>query len=285
MSQFRRAASLSVEGLDEKVLASGNPVEVQAPIVFGVYSDGTYAHNLANDVWLKITSAKPTAMDEGANGTMFASYSDGLYKYVWGSGWTKMNTPTATVLDAGNDNTLVAVFQGQGTWEYDGSWDQIYTAHATDVAVVSNNHCYLEFGDGLWEWHNNNWLQRSTGQVAVMDAAADGTLFASLTAGVTYRFADGGGATWLANTIASSIAAVNFSNAYISYYTGTFSWNNVQGFDLITTTSTTQLHYEAGYGNVGGVGGLVGVYNTGTFIYAPSSDDLYKLTNAKASLL
>jgi hypothetical protein len=74
-----------------------------------------------------------------------------------------------------------------------------------------------------------------------MDAAADGTLYVSYSAGGTYRLASGSGATFISANIASALAAVNFQNAYMSFYTGTFKWNNVAGTDLITTTSTTGL--------------------------------------------
>ena len=145
----RPAAKPAVERLGERLVPAA-PVEVTPPAVFSVHGDGTWMKQLYGS-WTKLTSHKPTIMDEGRDGTLYGVYADGTWRYRAG-GWQKLTPARATALDAADDDTLVASFAGQGTWEWDGNWGQITPHFATDVAAVRNNHAYLEFaGSGLYE--------------------------------------------------------------------------------------------------------------------------------------
>jgi len=278
-----RRVKLAVEQLDERVVPSG--VQESDPIiVFSVHDTGTWAQDLDTGTTRKISDYQATAMDEGTDGHFFGVYADGTWMYSWYSdSWTKLTAAKASVLDAANDDTLVASF-ASGTWEWDGTWGKITPVIATDIAVVSNNHSYLEFDSGLWEWHNYDWLLRSSSQVVCMDAAEDGYLYASFAAG-TYRIADDGGAWhWLTSETAIAIAARSGQSAALSFDFGTYAWHHVHGWELYTTTPTTQLHYEMHWG-------VVGAFNTGTYWIHDAAElgtgDFYliKLTSSKASLL
>jgi hypothetical protein len=295
----RRGVVLGVEQLDERLVPSGLPDEVTAPVVFMVRDDGTWAHNLINHTWRQITPLKASVMDEGAGNTFFGAFGSGTYKYNYDTEqWTMLSSHQALKLDAAVDNTLVATFEDLGgTWEWDGNWDMICETKASDIAVVGNNHAYLEFrwdtwnnNSGIWEWHNGNWLQRSTHQAYVMDAAPDGTLFFSINGEGTYLKWAGGGTLKLTDWTANAIAADSSTHAAFSLVdSGTWDWNANRAGRWVqyTTTTTTQLHYESQL-TLGESGAFVGVFNTGTFLCHIENDgdvDLDKLSNTRANLL
>jgi len=203
--------------------------------------------------------------------------------YDWYSNhWTKLTGATASVLDAADDDTLVASY-ASGTFEWDGCWHQITTLTATDIAVLHHHHAFLEYDSGLWEWDNSDWDLRTSSQVVCMDARA-GYLYASFAFG-TYRIADDGGA-WLLLTseTATAIAARGGDSAALSFDFGTYAWHHIEGWSLYSVDSTTQLHYEDHWG-------VIAALNNGTW-WIHDVGDLgsgacygIKLTGSKAILL
>src|SRR5262249_49230330 len=142
LSASRRKRRPGLECLEEKQLLS---------ITFGAYGNGTYAFNSGGAGFRQIDTAVPTAMREGADGTLFAVYDNGTYRYDYGSNhWSLLTSGKASALSAARDNTLFGSFS-DGTYEFNGSWHRLTTAVATDLAAVSNNNVYASYSDGTWQ--------------------------------------------------------------------------------------------------------------------------------------
>jgi hypothetical protein len=168
-------------------------------------------------------------MHEGADGTLFASYPSGTFRYDYGSNqWTELTSSQATALTASRDNTFFGSY-GNGTFEYNGSWQQLASHVATNLAAVSNNDVYAVFsGDKTGTWHadNSGWHQITTAVPTAMAASNDGTLFASYTSG-TWEYHPAYGWTDLYSVPAKDLVAVSYGD-----YIGTFSdgvWEQQNG--------------------------------------------------------
>src|SRR5271165_5023832 len=92
----RRARRPQLESLEGRIVQS---------VLFGSYSNGTFAYNTANGKWREITPWKSYTMTEGSSGTLFASFDGhGIYEYTYGNNrLVRINTDTASVLSAARD--------------------------------------------------------------------------------------------------------------------------------------------------------------------------------------
>jgi hypothetical protein len=104
-----KKVGLTFESLDERVLPS---------ITFGASANGTWAVDSNTGATKQVTSAVPSAMTEGSDGTLFATYPNGTWEYNYANNnMTQLTPGTATAMSASSDNTLVASY-GWGTWQY-----------------------------------------------------------------------------------------------------------------------------------------------------------------------
>jgi hypothetical protein len=220
LSASRRKRRPGLECLEEKTLLS---------TLFEADPAATWAFN-DQAGWRNINPAIPVAMKEGRDGTLFASYNSGphlgTWRYDYGSNnWTLMTSWTASVLSASqSDNTLFASFSGQGTWEFNGSWHQLASHDAFNLAAVQNGEVYAVFGGdkaGTWHADNGGWHQLTTASPVAMDASPDGALYVSYSDG-TYEY--DGGWTKITPDVATQIAAINNQNFVGSFVDGTFEY-------------------------------------------------------------
>src|SRR6516164_4749518 len=98
-------------------------------------------------------------MDEGAHGTLFASYTDGTWEYDSG-GWHKMTSAIASRLAAVTDNYFYSSFSA-GTYKYNGGWSQITTAVAGVMDASSGGTLYASYSTGTWRY-NGSWTKLTT---------------------------------------------------------------------------------------------------------------------------
>ena len=268
LSASRRKRRPALECLEEKQLLS---------IVFGADSNGTYAFNSSNLSRVAINSAVPTAMTEGADGTLFASYNSngwqGTYRYDYSSGqWTGLTSWTSTAMSAGQDNSLFVTLNGHGTWElYGGTWTHMASHDALLLAAVNSNNAFASFGGsdyGTWADVNNAWKEINPGAVPIaMDASSDGTLFVSYAGNSsaggygTYSFTNEYGWYQITPDVANSIASL-YDGWYIgSYPDGTFEGSDYYKGNEITSELATQLGHSGDHNTV------IGSWSSGTYVW------------------
>src|SRR5262249_42964832 len=264
LSASRRKRRPGLECLEEKQLLS---------ITFGAYSSGTYAFDSGGAGFRQIDTVPPTAMKEGADGTLFAVYDNGTYQYDYGSNhWSKLTSGKASALSAARDNTLSASY-GDGTWEFNGSWHKVDTAVATNLAAVSNNNVYASFSSGTWHF-DGTWHHIDPEVPTAIDASSDGALFGTYHDG-TWEYTTG----WRRVTGArfSELAAVSNTEVYGTNSLGTYDVRN----GLETKISVNQADHLGNDGAtlIGSYGGSV----AGTWIYENGS--WRRITTAQASLV
>jgi hypothetical protein len=155
-------------------------------VLFGSYSNGTFAYNTANGMWREITPWKSYTMTEGSSGTLFASFDGhGIYKYTYGNNrLVRINTDTASVLSAASDNTLFAGLISSrgnvGTAEYTGSWRVINIFTPYELAAVARDRVYVAYSDqGLMADNHGAWVSVTSKVPTAISATSDSTLFAS----------------------------------------------------------------------------------------------------------
>lgn len=152
----RRARHPQLESLENQTVLS---------VTFAAFNSeglaGTWAFNSAGSTVREITTYTATAMDEGSDGTLFASYPFGTFRYDYGSNtWTRLTTAATSTPSAASDNTLFASFSF-GTWEYNGGWDRL----TTDVASqLGNDGSTLigSFSTGTYTYNNGYGWYRIT---------------------------------------------------------------------------------------------------------------------------
>jgi hypothetical protein len=238
LSASRRKRRPALECLEEKNLLS---------IVFASFDgihqpgfSGTYAYDSTQPNSLRqITPAVPTAMSEGADGTLFAAYANGIYRYDYGSNtWTGVDTGPAIALSAARDNSVFASFTNgplYGTYEIDGSFNgivhQLTTNVAPKLAAVSHDHVYLSlndgWNDGTYEYNQGTVSQISLFEPTAMAASPDGTLFASYGGSVTgtWEYNDLNSWTKLYSEPATNLVAISYGDYVGTFSDGTYEWN------------------------------------------------------------
>ena len=215
LSASRRKRRPALECLEEKQLLS---------ITFGADGNGTYAFNSSNLSKVEINSAIPTAMTEGADGTLFVSYNSngwqGTYRYDYSSGqWTGLTSWTSTAMSAGQDNSLFVTLNGHGTWElYGANWTELASHDAYNLAAVNSSWVYASFGGtryGTWSDEGGSWTQIASHIPVAMDAIPDGTMYASFSGLGTYE--DNGHWTKITPDVANAIAAISDQEMIASF--------------------------------------------------------------------
>lgn len=184
----RKARPLTVEPLQDRLAPA---------VLFGSYPSGTWAFNQDTYQWRKIDTARPAAMDEGADGTLFASYSNGMgtWRYTYGSNtWQRVSWAYYPRLSAATDNTLFAS-NDYGTNEIDASGvHQLTTAVAYHLAAVADNYFYGDFYGATYRFVNGNWRNLGSGGAVGnggnpmtfdLEAAPNGNLYASYSNGTS----------------------------------------------------------------------------------------------------
>src|SRR5262249_17513329 len=145
----------------------------------------------------QITPAHPIVMDEGADGTLFASFGgDGTWRYDYASNtWSQLSPYQASAMSAASDNTLFASMEW-GTYEYNTTgWHYLTPSHFSQLAAVRNDFFYgSSSGSGIWRYFAGSLTNISSYSAIAMDAATDGTLWVSLPTG-TFSFS--GSNTWI----------------------------------------------------------------------------------------
>lgn len=272
----------TVEQLEDRIVPK---------ITFADLASGIKAYNTETNSWRNISTLHAKVMDEGADGTLFASFTGyGTYRYSYSTNhWTKLRDGAATVLSAGFDDTLFATFSSgnKGTFRYDGHWYNLTSALASSLACVRDRFCYGSFAvgagtisPGTYRFDETvlRWL-RISGAVAMAMDAQSTRLFVSFSTGTwMYTYATGG--TWqvLTTLVAKDIADVSSSQFFCTFSNGTYSYNaNTSSFKKITSTVATQIAADSSsfvYVKAG----------LGTF-ELDSSGITTKLTNGQATLL
>jgi hypothetical protein len=280
LSASRRQRRPGLECLEEKNLLS---------TVFGSYPDGTWAWN-DQAGWRHLNTSIPLAMKEGADGTLFVSYNGGstpgpgTFRYDYGSNtWTELTGLTTNTLSASRDNTFFAGFYGYGTYEFDGSWHQLASHVALQLAAVSHGDVYAVFGGdktGTWQDVGNRWNQIDENTPIAMDASSDGDLYASFYFGNgwedgTWRWDPnqngifGGGWEHETTNIASQIVALSNTEFIITLTSvGTVEYrSDTGGGNVVSNTIANEAA-----GNMGHSGSTVIMsFNSGTWTYSDSN--------------
>jgi hypothetical protein len=184
----RRARRPQLESLEGRIVQS---------IIFGSYSNGTFAYSTANGKWREVTPWTTYTMTEGSSGTLFASYNGhGIYKYTYGNNkLVRINTDTASVLSAARDNTLFAGLYSSrgnvGTAEYTGRWRVINVDTPYEIAAVARDQAYVTYSDqGLMADNHGAWVTVTSKVPTAISATSDSTLFVSFRDGgnIAYKF-------------------------------------------------------------------------------------------------
>jgi hypothetical protein len=180
----RRARRPQLESLEGRIVQS---------ILFGSYSNGTFAYNTANHQWREVTPWKTFVMTEGSSGTLYASYDGhGIYKYTYGNNkLVRISDDTASVLSAAGDNTLFAGLVSSrgnmGTAEYTGRWKLINVLTPYQLAAVARDRVYVTYADqGLMADNHGAWVNITSQVPTAISATSDSTLF------VSFRDGNGG---------------------------------------------------------------------------------------------
>jgi hypothetical protein len=233
-------------------------------------------------------------MKEGEDGTLFVSYNTGphvgTWRYDYGTNqWTGLAGWTASVLGASHDdNTVFATFSGQGTWEYDGSWHQLASHDAYNLAGVTDGDVYAVFGGdktGTWRANNGSWQKLTAAVPVAMDATYPGVMFASYSDG-TYQY-DGFGWTKETNIVATQIAAANDSEFYMTaagtdagtyeVKADTYFWSpfyNPDTWGDVSQMTPEVASHLSHYGSTS-----IGAYSSGTWTYDYNNSDWHQPEN------
>jgi hypothetical protein len=263
-------------------------------VTFAAYSNGTFAYNSANSSWRQINPAIPMAMDEGSDGTLFASYANsGTWRYDYGNNnWTKLTPATTSILSVGSSvgaNTFYGSY-GNGTWEYDTAtyWTQLSPVGATHLAAVGFNNVYASFSNGTSHYTNQGWQLITAAVPSVMAATQDGALYASYNGSGTWEYGDNESWSRLTTAVATQLTAVTGNQIptalgfqlYATFANGTFGYNAglySGGWRQLTGNVASQIGIDADYDT------LIASFSYGTYTFDGTGWHL--ITTAQAILV
>jgi hypothetical protein len=223
-------------------------------------------------------------MHEGSDGTLFASDSNGTFRYDYGSNhWSQLTTAQATALTAAKDNTFFGSYSN-GTYEFNGSWHLLSSNIARNLAGVSNEDVFLSFNSGTYWYASGAFTQISPNMPSVMAANSDGTLFASYGGTVhgTWEYHPAAGWTQLDPEPAKDLVALSYGAFVGTYSTGTWQYGQTVGWTLLSSNEANHLgaaFTSNGVTLIGSFGGTAG----GTWIY--ENGVWTEITTASASLV
>ncbi|MGF1583654.1 MAG: hypothetical protein ACFCD0_30420 [Gemmataceae bacterium] len=216
---------LQVEALDDRVLPA-------VTFFSGVSGITMYDHLTGNTQ--VITPNQPYAIDEGRDGVVFASFDSGVWYYNGNNDrWGRLSPNPAQVISAAEDNTLVASFVGQGTFQFaQGNWRRLTRRPADQLATVQRNHVFASFdGFGTWEYVKG-WTQLNEADALTMAASVDGSLFVGYDTG-TYGY-DGTDWDRLTRAIAIDLASATGDQVFGVFRSGLFAYNTTDGWNRLS---------------------------------------------------
>jgi hypothetical protein len=164
----------------------------------------------------------------------FPGHGVWLYNSASGGSWQQLTTNNATQMAADSGGEVVAEFSGQGVWLYrNGGWQKLTANNASALGIAAN---YLSYVPGLGTVQSTN---------VVAEFPSQGLWRYSITVASEYPTATGGGWTQLTANNASLVAvhpdgyvAADFPGSGVWYYYdgpyGASGWQQLTGADAVS---------------------------------------------------
>jgi hypothetical protein len=240
-------------------------------IVFGHWTSGLHAYNADTGTWRDVDMAgkeneKPKFMDEGYDGRLFATFSDGTYAYTYATDhWSKLTGASAAqtlAMGASSDGALfLASTTGTHRW-WGNVWTTIEDNAAKKIAAVSKDQMYAVYADGTWRWKPSGgggspWKKLSAHKATAIDATPEGVLFASYADG-TWKYQ--GGWDHLTAVQATKLDAASTTVAYITASGGTWRIDGA-AVSKISNSKATAMTHDSDLGMVAAIAGDTWVYS------------------------
>jgi hypothetical protein len=191
---------------------------------------GTYRYNYGSNSWTRLTTDTTSILSAATDNTFFASYSNGTWEY--NGSWYQLTTAPAYSLAAVSNHDVYASY-ANGTWQANhGVWTHITPAIPYAMSASPGGALFGSYRDGIWEY-NGSWQQLGTSAATQIAAVSNSEFYATYTHYGTYEF-DAGAFTQLTPVFASQLGTEG-STMIGSYESGTYTYDGNGHWSQITT--------------------------------------------------